>query len=363
MSTVPMRGRLVNNGLSPAEPMLTLQQVLDTYDVEPGDTIFVDAGVYSGGANVSITSTDGGAPTNAVIIQGSTSATNKTIFTGHGIRLEQVEGVDLSYLHFQSSVVGVNVLASTYINLEWCSFTGMANAGLLADGPSKFLDVRHSLFDSGLIGVSYQGSDSVVEHCVFYNNSMGMDLRSIGISAWHNIFYSNSEQLGYRFITESIANGIVSDYNAFYMAAGAYPVSYFSGASYKQVENVARWIRDFNKDEHSLSSHPSFADPLNGDFHLKSTEGRYEEGIGWVTDATSSLLIDSGDTSSMIATNEPTPNGGRVNIGLYGGTDEASKTPSGLAGAWLNWTYPNDGGRLEGVGRDTMDCRGGRHQP
>ena len=71
-----------------------------------------------------------------------------------------------------------------------------------------------------------------------------------------------------------------------------------------------------------ISVNPLFADP-NGDFHLRSTGGRWTV-YGWIyTDTVDSPCIDIGDSSSDYS-NEPEPNGGRINMGAYGNTDEAS---------------------------------------
>jgi len=64
---------------------------------------------------------------------------------------------------------------------------------------------------------------------------------------------------------------------------------------------------------------------VEGDYHLKSAGGRWTP-TGWVLDALSSLCIDAGDPADAVG-NEPAPNGGRINIGNYGGTAWASKTP------------------------------------
>ncbi|MHC4166726.1 MAG: right-handed parallel beta-helix repeat-containing protein [Planctomycetota bacterium] len=62
-----------------------------------------------------------------------------------------------------------------------------------------------------------------------------------------------------------------------------------------------------------------------GDFHLKSQAGRWVATTqNWVTDDATSPCIDAGDPMSPIAF-EPFPNGGRVNMGAYGASDEASK--------------------------------------
>jgi parallel beta-helix repeat protein len=74
-----------------------------------------------------------------------------------------------------------------------------------------------------------------------------------------------------------------------------------------------------------ISVDPLFADPANGDFHLKSTAGRWN-GSDWVNDSESSPCIDVGDPNSSCIY-EPEPNGGIINMGAYGNTVEASKFP------------------------------------
>ncbi len=65
---------------------------------------------------------------------------------------------------------------------------------------------------------------------------------------------------------------------------------------------------------------------VEGDYHLKSQAGRWDPAAGsWVTDDVTSPCIDAGDPNSPIG-EEPFPNGGRVNMGAYGGTGEASKS-------------------------------------
>lgn len=74
----------------------------------------------------------------------------------------------------------------------------------------------------------------------------------------------------------------------------------------------------------NLSANPLFADHAAGDFHLRSQIGRYLPSLGsWVVDTQQSPAIDAGDPTSPFGS-EPQPNGGRVNIGAFGNTAEAS---------------------------------------
>jgi hypothetical protein len=65
---------------------------------------------------------------------------------------------------------------------------------------------------------------------------------------------------------------------------------------------------------------------IEGDYHLRSQAGRWDPiSESWVRDDVTSPCIDAGDPNSPIG-QEPFPNGGRVNMGAYGGTGEASKS-------------------------------------
>lgn len=70
---------------------------------------------------------------------------------------------------------------------------------------------------------------------------------------------------------------------------------------------------------------------VDGDYHLKSEAGRWDPNTEtWVIDTVTSFCIDSGDPCDSIGY-EPNPNGGRINMGAYGSTWEASKS-TGLTG-------------------------------
>jgi hypothetical protein len=81
--------------------------------------------------------------------------------------------------------------------------------------------------------------------------------------------------------------------------------------------------------EGNISLDPLFVDPDSGDYHLRSERGRYwPEHDVWVLDKVTSPCIDGGDPN-IDPLDEPMPNGGRINMGAYGGTTEASLSPGG----------------------------------
>jgi len=98
------------------------------------------------------------------------------------------------------------------------------------------------------------------------------------------------------------------------------------------------WPGEGNIDADPLFAAPGYCDPngtpddpnddfwVDGDYHLKSQGGRWDPATeSWVKDEVMSSCIDAGDPNSPIG-QEPFPNGGRINMGAYGGTGEASKS-------------------------------------
>jgi predicted outer membrane repeat protein len=81
----------------------------------------------------------------------------------------------------------------------------------------------------------------------------------------------------------------------------------------------------------NIQADPCFVDPEDGDYHLKSEIGRWDPNSeSWVIDANTSLCIDAGNPGCLPG-EEPDPNGNRINMGAYGGTAEASKSPENWA--------------------------------
>jgi hypothetical protein len=84
----------------------------------------------------------------------------------------------------------------------------------------------------------------------------------------------------------------------------------------------------------NISKDPLFANAAKSDFHERSKGGRWNPRTNtWVVDTRHSPCIDKGDPASAFD-KEPAPNGGRINMGRYGNTSQASKSKSapGAAG-------------------------------
>lgn len=116
------------------------------------------------------------------------------------------------------------------------------------------------------------------------------------------------------------------------------PYSGLSGgvtASYSNVRGGEAMVYDpcnvFVWGDSNIDTNPLFAsfDP-NGDsefwdLHLQSAYGRWDTNSqSWISDSNTSPCIDAGDPNSDWSS-EPWPNGKRINMGTYGGTNQASR--------------------------------------
>jgi uncharacterized membrane protein len=89
---------------------------------------------------------------------------------------------------------------------------------------------------------------------------------------------------------------------------------------------ILGWTGDFGGTG-NIGADPCFADVNNDDYHLKSQVGRWDANSqSWVLDDVTSPCIDAGNPGCAVG-DEILPNGNRKNMGAYGGTAEASKSP------------------------------------
>ena len=87
--------------------------------------------------------------------------------------------------------------------------------------------------------------------------------------------------------------------------------------------NPGYWA-DANDPNVAIESNDPNAVWISGDYHLKSEAGRWEPNSeSWIKDDVTSPCIDAGDPNSDFS-GETWPHGGRINMGAYGGTREAS---------------------------------------
>lgn len=168
-------------------------------------------------------------------------------------------------------------------------------------------------------------SSPIIRNCIFSNNIAtaigGAVNNAEGAAALINCtFHANKDLLGGGAVG-NFSNGMVIT-NCILM--GNEPGEIYSfGTMDVTYSNISGGFGGVG----NIDTDPLFADAENGDYHLKSQAGRWDvSSESWVIDEITSLCIDAGDPSSHVS-DEPEPNGGRINMGAYGGTDQASMSP------------------------------------
>ena len=181
---------------------------------------------------------------------------------------------------------------------------------------------------------------------VLDSNSTGAKLQNNIITALSGValFVANTSQAGFS-----------SNYNLFQSGANGKAGSWLG----QMQTTLAQWSAATGQDANSLSGNPDFVNPTGGasaagyvspsqtgvadDFHLQSAQGSDHGGSlsviagnnglpvlptgAYAKDASTSPGIAAGNPATPIGA-EPSPNGGIVEIGAYGGTSESSLTPS-----------------------------------
>lgn len=153
-------------------------------------------------------------------------------------------------------------------------------------------------------------------------DSPGMQLRNNVFSSSWSVTLSSAAI----FINGVSTLGFVADYNNFFSSNVLNSIEW-GGATFG-VAYQFPWFAATGRDAKSISRHPRWKDVSPGveDFHHLSQAGRWN-GTAFVNDGYTSDLLDKADPLESVGA-EAAPNGGRANIGSYGRTAEASRSPS-----------------------------------
>lgn len=171
-------------------------------------------------------------------------------------------------------------------------------------------------------GIWCQDSHATFVNCTITGNYGGV----AGAGAWfkdspatvtNSIVWGNGP-------LEILASGTLQPTVRYTDVAGGWP-----GAGIPNADPLFAWAGHW-ADPKGPAQEASAADAASvwrpGDYHLKSRAGRWDPASKvWVKDAVTSPCIDGGDPAWCEGA-EPVPNGRRINMGAYGGTNQASRS-------------------------------------
>ena len=293
---------------------------------QPGDKIVVAEGTYHEdidfrGRNLTVSSTDPDDPAvvAATIIDGG----SKAVTFANGETADCI----LSGFTITGSSRGLYGTNNTFPTIDKCTITGNTGAGIeLYSGGNPTLTNCTIIANDGS-GMemrprksgryTFYNSPKLTNCLIAANGGHGL-LR--GIPTITNCTIAGNVKSGIQDSFLTVTNSIV-----YFNAGGAAQIVNSTGTvTYSDVQGSYQGAGNIDAD-------PFFADLTGGDYHLKSQTGRWNPtDKAWTTDDVTSPCIDAGDPASSIGL-EPEPNGSIINIGAYGGTAQASKSPQKLA--------------------------------
>ncbi len=294
-----------------------------------GDTILVQPGIYTGAENRDINFSG-----KALVLRSAKGPETTVIDCGqqaHGIYIVDnmrgqtvLEGLTIrNAIHGAVKIYNSNPphspsRRSRYspgfdpVIIRDCVISDNRDGGILLDGHDN-VRIERCRIIANQSGVYAYKSGPCFVNCVIAEND-------------HNGLYATWPELINCTVARNGSTGVI-------LSEGEIINSIVCNNTYSQIRNSTGsakvtycnvsggWLGEGNMDVD-----PCFADPVAGDYHLKSLAGRWSPvTLKWVQDAVSSPCIDAGSQVAPVGP-EPFPNGARINMGAHGGTAEASKT-------------------------------------
>ena len=242
----------------------------------------------------------------------------------------------------------VTGIATTHGTVSHCVITGNGS-----DGVYNHAGVIDSsvITNNGGWGVHYRFVHGAqLENCIISRNTGGIYYASSSGNVTNCTIVGN-ETDGIRLI--ALATGLIASVdatNSIIVQNLGWGVSDYDGWGSESLSYNNIWgnqhgsYHHVSPGENDIHEKPWFIRPgywdlelvwHEGDYHLRSTVGRLDPiktvwacvspGDRWIQDPIDSPCIDRGDPDSSYD-REPYPNGGRINMGAYGSTPEASKS-------------------------------------
>ncbi len=311
-------------------PYRTIQEAIDA--AHDGDVILLQRGTYSGlgnsaidlrGKSITLCSADPEDPDSAAhtIIAGYRETTALTFTSGEDANCV-VAGLTIRGArtgiycdHASPTIRNCRILGSEAAGIELWTYTRPTTQNCLiagSGGPGIAIDPEF-----GRAGV--RENYPYIANCTIADN-LGFGVRGGTPTIVNSIIYHNGLTADAIQIAKSQATVEYCD------VQGGWPGDGNLDAD-PQFARRGSWV-DANDPNTTVSPGTPGATWTCGDYHLNSEAGRWQpEVLDWVPDAVTSPCIDAGAADSDW-TSETWPHGGRINMGVYGGTWQASLSPS-----------------------------------
>jgi len=220
------------------------------------------------------------------------------------------------YIDTQGSCTrGNNIIRDNYINNRM--FGDYAAIAIEAEGATTILN---ETVTGNIVDTANTWSISAGVY-VFGTGTIGT------VNITNNVFYDCGSGIYAKKGTVNAKNNIITDCGFGVYAKDSGTIT----STYNDVwNNVNDYYENASAGTGDISLDPLFYDVSNHKFYLNSTIGTWN-GLAWEVMVVDSPCIDAGDPTDDYS-DEPAPNGNRINMGAYGNTVDASKSPGAALG-------------------------------
>lgn len=308
-----------------------IQHAID--DARDGDTILIEPGVYEesigiDGMDLTLLGKEmpdqslppitlqGDGDTPVVSISGNSTATLRGLsLTGGqvGIHIQDASPTLVSCVIDRNDQTGVEFHGAGACSISHCDIVRNGADGILVgveDTRHRYtgrITVHNSVVaGNGRYGI--WGNQLNLVNCTIVENS-APGLWGTSNQVNNSIVYANDlEDVGGR----QLRDGVTVTYSN---VQGGFPGE-------GNINEVPLFVRSGLQAARSRG----LPGPGAGDYHLKSEAGHWDvNALRWVADPVTSPCIDAGDPAADVG-QEPQPDGDRINMGAYGGTEQASRS-------------------------------------
>ncbi|TVL98181.1 MAG: hypothetical protein CV087_21610 [Candidatus Brocadia sp. WS118] len=219
-----------------------------------------------------------------------------------GFFFEKRLNFNIEQISFQDNLKSIdvaNVAGSATLNISNCSFTSSPLTYFNTNSGVVVFNFTNCFFQSSSLIFTNPTSMNFKSNTLIDNSTINRTNNSGTLIVENNIFYNFTSG---SFVTSPTVDNTTIRYNCLYPITPSQNLSFFDQPG-------------------NFSADPQFVNPQGPqpDYHLQET----------------SPCIDAGDPLADYS-REPGNNGGRVNIGLYGNTPEATQTNPFNPPAWEN---------------------------
>ena len=337
-------GAVTNSGTSADSPLLDLADIFVLYDINRGDTVFIDTGSYTVTNTIEITASDGGGSGTLTIIGSTNSLGGSSVLTQTSaaevvMEISDAPDIHILCLTFADGVDGLNISDSGTVLIEDSIFSDNGEGLVIFDCVD--VDLANLVLEGSVdANLSVQFSSDVNANHITSVGPRGVSVSNTsGLNISNSIIFANGPAATYAYVTAN-AGTIRGDYNVL-LHSGAGDVAKLAGTIYPTLSDFQNAT---GRELHSIARNPDLANN-SVDFHPKSLTGRLSGGV-YVTDVVHSAAIDLADPAFSFG-DEALPNGDRANSGAYGNTAESSLSQTN---EWLVALTYNDGGTLNAPG-------------